>query len=306
MRRYACTKLPKNFFRSLEEGLRQQIAGRGKFAMSTTRTLIKPSRGWVALDLRALWEYRELLYFLTWRDIKIRYKQTLIGAGWAILQPFLTMVVFSIFFGKMAKVPSEGVPYPIFSYAGLLLWTYFSTAVTNSSNSLVGSANLITKIYFPRLIMPLSSSLAGIVDYFMALIILIVMMFMYHTPLSPLLLLLPFLLFCSFFAATGFGLWLSAVNVKYRDVRYAIPFFIQIGLFATPVIYPTSILPEKYRWLMALNPMAGLTEAHRACILGHHAINGSSLAISLAVTALIFITGAFYFRRTERFFADVI
>ncbi len=269
-------------------------------------TVIKPSRGWIPLDLKAFWEYRELLYFLTWRDIKIRYKQTLIGAGWAILQPFFTMIVFTIFFGRMAKVPSEGVPYPIFSYAGLLLWTYFSTAVTNSSNSLVGSSNLISKIYFPRLIMPLSSALAGILDYFIALSILIVMMFIYHITPSPLLLLLPVLLLCSFFAASGVGLWLSAINVKYRDVRYAIPFLIQIWLFATPVIYPASMLPEKYRWILALNPMGGLVEAHRACILGNQPINWQSLAISLGVTVFIFVTGAFYFRRMERFFADII
>jgi lipopolysaccharide transport system permease protein len=274
--------------------------------MPNSVILIKPSRGWVPVDLKSLWEYRDLLYFLTWRDIKVRYKQTLIGAGWAILQPFFTMIVFTIFFGKMAKVPSEGVPYPIFSYAGLLLWTYFSGAVTNSGNSLVGSANLVTKIYFPRLILPLSSSLAGILDYFIALSILIVMMFIYKVTPSPMLLLLPFLLLCSFFAATGVGLWFSAVNVKYRDVRYAVPFLIQIWLFATPVIYPASMLPAKYRWILSLNPMAGLVEAHRACILGHHAINYQSLAISLAVTVFIFVSGAFYFRRMERFFADII
>jgi len=274
--------------------------------MSVNRVIIKPSRGFIPLDLKSLWEYRELLYFLTWRDIKVRYKQTVIGAGWAILQPFFTMIVFTIFFGKMAKVPSEGVPYPIFSYAGLLLWAYFSGAVTNSSNSLVGSANLITKIYFPRLIMPLSSSFAGILDYFIALSILILMMFFYHITVSPSLLLLPFLLLSAFFASTGVGLWLSAVNVKYRDVRYAIPFLIQIWLFATPVIYPTSILPEKFRWILSLNPMAGVIEAHRACILSHQPINWQSLAISLAMTLFIFISGAFYFRRMERSFADII
>lgn len=274
--------------------------------MSTTRIIIKPSSGWLPLDLKALWEYRELLYFLTWRDVKVRYKQTLIGAGWAILRPFLSMIVFTIFFGRMAKVPSEGVPYPIFSYSALLLWTYFSGSVTMSSNSLVGQANIITKVYFPRLIMPLASTLAGLLDYLIALSILIIMMFYYHTPVSPSLLLLPFLVLCAFFAATGVGLWLSAINVKYRDVRYAVPFLIQIWLFATPVIYPTSMLPEKFRWVLSLNPMTGLIEAHRACILGHQSINWQSLVISLAMTLLIFITGAFYFRRMERTFADII
>jgi len=274
--------------------------------MSNNVIVIKPSKGWAAINFKDLWHYRELLYFLTWRDIKVRYKQTLIGAGWAILQPFFTMIVFTIFFGKMAKISSEGIPYPIFSYSGLLLWTYFSTAVTNSGNSLVGSSNLITKVYFPRLIVPLSSSLAGIIDYFIALSILIVMIFYYHITVTPYLLLLPVLLFIAFIAATGLGLWLSAMNVKYRDIRYALPFFIQLLLFVTPVIYPTSIVPEKYRWLLALNPISGVIEAHRTCILAHQSINWQSLSISIVMTLLIFITGAFYFRRVERFFADII
>jgi len=274
--------------------------------MSNNVIVIKPSRGWSAINFKDLWSFRELLYFLTWRDIKVRYKQTLIGAGWAILQPFFAMIVFTIFFGKMAKVPSEGIPYPIFSYAGLLLWTYFSTAVTHSGNSLVGNERLVTKVYFPRLIIPLSSSIAGILDYFIALSILILMIFYYNITVSPFLLMLPFLLFFAFIAATGLGLWLSAINVKYRDVRYAIPFFIQLLLFATPVIYPTSILPEKFRWLLSLNPISGIIDAHRTCILAHHPINWQSLGISVAMTLLIFITGAFYFRRVERFFADII
>ena len=267
-------------------------------------TVIKSSKGWVSLNLKAIWEFRELLYFLTWRDIKVRYKQTLIGAGWAILKPLLTMIVFTIFFGKMAKIPSEGIPYPIFSYSGLLLWTYFSTSVTMSSNSLVGSRNLITKIYFPRLFMPLAPTLAGLLDYAIAMSILILMMLFYHITPGPSLLLLPFLLLCGFLSATGVGMWLSAINVKYRDVRYAVPFLVQIWLFATPVIYPTSMLPEKFRWILSLNPMAGIIEAHRACILNHQSINWNSLVISLAMTLLIFITGVFYFRRMERTFAD--
>lgn len=269
-------------------------------------TVIKPSHGWVAINLKALWEYRELLYFFTWRDIKVRYKQTLIGAGWAILQPFFAMVVFTIFFGKMAKVPSEGVPYPIFSYSGLLIWTYFAAAVSRASNSLVGGANLITKIYFPRLLMPLASTLAGVLDYFVAVSILVLMMIFYHVAPSYAMFLLPFFILFAFLAATGVGMWLSAINVKYRDVRYVVPFLIQIWLFATPVIYPTSMLPERFRWILSLNPVGGVIEAHRACILGHQPINWGSLAISFGMTLLILTTGAFYFRRTERSFADII
>jgi homopolymeric O-antigen transport system permease protein len=274
--------------------------------MSEHILIIKPSKGWAALNLRDLWHYRELLYFLTWRDIKVRYKQTLIGAAWAILQPFLTMIVFTVFFGKIAKLPSEGIPYPIFSYSGLLLWIYFSSAVSNSGNSLVGSSNLITKVYFPRLIIPLSSALAAIIDYFIALCILVLMMFFYGLFPNSLIVLLPFILLLAFISATGLGLWLSALNVKYRDVRYAIPFFIQLLLFATPVIYPATVLPEKFRWLLALNPISGIIDAHRACILGYKPVDWSSLGISTAVGLFIFITGLFYFRRTERFFADII
>lgn len=269
-------------------------------------TVIKASKGWTSLNLKAIWEFRELLYFLTWRAIKVRYKQSLLGAGWAILRPFFTMVVFSIFFGKMAKIPSEGIPYPIFSYSGLLLWIYFSGAVTASSNSLVGNAGLITKVYFPRLIMPLSSAIAGLLDYLIAMSLLIVMMFYYHITPSPSLILLPFLIICAFLSATGIGFWLSTLNVKYRDVGHILPFFIQLLLFATPVIYPATILPEKYRWLLSLNPISGVIEAHRACILSHQPINWLSLAISVGVTFLLFIPGAFYFRRMERTCADII
>jgi lipopolysaccharide transport system permease protein len=274
--------------------------------MSEHVLIIKPSKGWTALDLRDLWNYRELLYFLTWRDIKVRYKQTLIGAAWAILQPLLTMVVFTLFFGKIAKIPSEGIPYTIFSYSGLLLWTYFSSAVSNSGNSLVGNTNLITKVYFPRLIIPLSSTLGGIVDYFIALCILVIMMFFYGLFPNSSIVLLPIIILLASISATGLGLWFSALNVKYRDVRYAIPFFIQLLLFATPVIYPTAVLPERFRWLLALNPISGVIDAHRACILGYKPVDWYSLVISTTVGLFIFITGIFYFRRTERFFADVI
>lgn len=267
---------------------------------------IKPSKGWDIHTFKDLWNYRELLYFLIWRDIKVRYKQTLIGAAWAILQPVLTMIIFSIFFGKMAKIPSEGIPYPIFCFSGLLLWIYFSNAVSNSGNSLIGSANLITKVYFPRLIIPLSSALAGMVDYFIAFFILIFAAFLYGFFPNFSFILLPLTIFLGFISATGLGLWLSALNVKYRDVRYAIPFFIQLLLFATPVIYPATMIPEKFRWLLALNPISGIIDAHRACILGYKPVDWLSFGISTAVTLLIFISGFVFFRQTERFFADVI
>jgi len=273
---------------------------------STPITIIKPSKGWSALNLRDLWNYRELLYFLIWRDIKVLYKQTVIGAAWAILQPLLTMVVFTIFFGKIAKIPSEGIPYPIFSYSGLLIWTYFSSGVSNSGNSLIGSANLITKVYFPRLIIPLSSSLSGVVNYSIAFLILIFMMLYYGFLPNYSIILLPLIVFLAFISATGLGLWLSALNVKYRDVRYVIPFFIQLLLFTTPVIYPVTILPERFRWILSLNPIFGIIDAHRACILGYKPIDWFSFNISTAMTLFIFITGLYFFRRTERFFADVI
>jgi len=267
--------------------------------------IVKPSKSW-CINLREIWDYRELLYFFVWRDIKVRYKQTLIGAGWAILQPFLTMVIFTIFFGKIAKLPSEGIPYPIFSYSGLLLWTYFSSAVLNSSNSLIGNANLITKVYFPRIIVPLSSAIEGMIDYFIAISILFLMMIFYGIFPNLRIIITPFLLFLAFFSAMGIGLWLSALNVKYRDVRYAIPFFVQLLLFTTPVIYPSNIISERFRWLFYLNPISGIIDAHRACILGYKPIDLSSLGISILVSIFLFITGTLYFSKTERFFADII
>ena len=279
---------------------------RKKGHMNNTSVLvIEHRRGWRVIDLKELWRYRELLYFLTWRDIKVRYKQTLLGAAWAILQPFLTMVVFTLFFGRLAKVPSEGVPYPIFSYSGLLLWTYFAGAVSMSGNSLIGSAGLVTKVYFPRLLVPMGATLAGLVDYVIALSILIIMMLWYHITPGVSILLLPIFIIWAFLAATGVGMWLSAMNVKYRDIRYAIPFVIQLWLFASPVIYPTSMFPERFRWILALNPMGGLLEAHRAVILGHP-IAWTSLSLSCIMILVIFFTGVLYFKRMERSFADII
>jgi len=274
--------------------------------MSDELTTIKPTNPWFSFDLKDLWSRHELLYFLTWRDIKVRYKQTFIGVGWAILQPFLTMVVFTVFFKRLGRIPSEGIPYPIFSYSGLLLWIYFSSSVTHASNSLISNEKLITKVYFPRFIVPVSSVITGFVDYLIALSILVAMMFFYHVTPSPFLLLLPFFLFLAFLSTTGLGFWLSALNIKYRDVRYAIPFFIQLLLFTTPVIYPVKILPHNIRWLLSLNPISGIIDAHRACILGHKPIDWMSLGISAGVTLVIFITGVLYFNHAERFFADII
>lgn len=273
---------------------------------TVTETVIEPPSGWSTINLRELWQYRELLYFLTWRDIKVKYKQTLLGATWAILQPFFAMVIFTIFFGKMAKIPSDGIPYPIFSYAGLLPWTYFATAVSFASNSLIGSSNLVTKVYFPRLLVPMGSTLAGLVDYVIALSILGLMMGWYGFAPGIEIVLLPLLMVLCFLTATGVGLWLSAMNVQYRDIRYVVPFLLQFWIFVSPVIYPTSFLPERYQWLMALNPMAGVIEAHRAAILGHQSIDWLSLGISCGVIAIILVTGVLYFKRMERFFADVI
>ena len=273
---------------------------------STNVIIIKPRSKWIPINFKELYNYRELLYFLTRRDISVRYKQTLLGITWAILQPLFMMIVFTIFFGNMAKVPSEGVPYPIFSYSGLLLWTYFSQALSLSANSTVSEANLITKVYFPRLLIPAAAPVAGLLDYLIAMSILCVMMIWYRVTPSLSMLLLPLLVFCAFIAATGVGMWLSALNVKYRDIRYTIPFLVQLWLFATPVIYPITLLPEKYRWLLSLNPMGGVIDAHRACILGHKPIDWVSLGISMGTTLLIFVTGVFYFRRMERSFADII
>ena len=269
--------------------------------------IIKYKKGWIPINFKELWAFRELLYFLAWRDIKVKYKQTVLGAAWAILQPFLTMIVFSVLFGKLAKVPSDGIPYPIFVYAGLLPWNYFSSALSNSGNSLVSSSNLITKVYFPRLIIPTSASLAGLLDFFIAFIILIGMMFFYNfTPSALGILMIPALIFLTFLVAVGCGLWLSALNVEYRDFQYVIPFLIQIWMFATPVIYPVTLFPEKYRWLLSLNPMAGIIEAFRAAAIGHQQVNWNLLIVSSGIGVLIFLTGLLYFRRVERSFADVI
>ncbi|NIM97860.1 MAG: ABC transporter permease [candidate division Zixibacteria bacterium] len=273
---------------------------------------IQPSRGWVSLKLRELWEYRELLYFLTWRDIKVRYKQTVLGAAWAIIQPFCTMVVFTIFFGKMAKVGSDGLPYPIFSYAGLLPWTFFAHGLSQSSNSLVGSSSLIKKVFFPRLIIPISSVLSGVVDFFIAFTVLLGMMAWYGVWPTAAIVFLPFLLLLALATALGVGMWLSALNVQFRDIRYVVPFFVQLWLFVTPVIYPSSrVIPYLGKlglpgWLLGLNPMAGVVEGFRWALLGTKSTPAPIILVSSLVALGLIVTGTFYFRRMEKTFADVV
>jgi lipopolysaccharide transport system permease protein len=275
--------------------------------IQSNEIIIKPRKGWIPVNFKELWAFRELLYFLAWRDVKVKYKQTALGAAWAILQPFLTMVIFSVIFGTFAKVPSDGIPYPIFVYAGLLPWNYFSSALSNSGNSLVANSNLITKVYFPRIIIPASASLSGLIDFFVAFIILIGMMFFYNfTPSASGILMIPVLIFLTFLVAVGCGLWLSALNVEYRDFQYVIPFLIQVWMFLTPVIYPVTLFPEKYRWMLSLNPMAGIIEAFRVSTLGHQPVNWNFLALSAGIGLLIFLTGLLYFRKVERSFADII
>jgi lipopolysaccharide transport system permease protein len=266
---------------------------------------IRPQTGWTAAGLKELWEYRELLYFLTWRDIKVRYKQTVLGAAWAIIQPFFMMVVFSLFFGYLAKVPSDGIPYPIFAYCALL-WQLFAHALTESSNSLVANERLITKVYFPRLVVPISAVLGGLLDFAIAFVILLLMMAYYGVRPTWAIVTLPAFLLLAMLTALGVGLWLSALNVKYRDVRYTISFLIQFWLFATPVAYSSSIVPARWRALYGLNPMAGVVEGFRWALLGKSEGPGALLAVSVAVVILILIGGLYYFRRMEAEFADVV
>jgi len=271
-----------------------------------TVVIIEPTKSWAPLRLGELWAYRELLYFLTWRDVKVRYKQTLLGAAWAILQPLLTMVIFTLLFGRLAGIPSEGMPYPLFAYSGLVIWTFFANSVTNSGNSLVGSAHLITKIYFPRMIVPAGAVAAGIVDLALAFLIQIVLMIYYGVrPTWALLMLLPLVVLTTLLAL-GVGMWLSALNVKYRDVRYAIPFLIQIWMFASPIIYPVSLLPEKWRWLLKLNPLTGIIQNFRIALFGNQAFDWKSLGVSAAVTAVVLLYASLSFRRMEKHFADIV
>lgn len=319
---------------------------------------IEPAVGWMPLRLAELWEYRELFYFLTWRDIKVRYKQTLLGASWAIIQPFFTMLVFSLFFGKLAKIPSDGIPYPIFAYAALVPWTFFANALATSSNSLVTGSNLIKKVYFPRLAMPISTVLGGVVDFALAFLVLLLMMVYYGITPTWHVIFLPFLLLLAFTTSLGVGLWLSAMNVRYRDIRYAVPFLVQFWMFASPIAYPSSMLNEPWRTVYGINPMVGVVEGFRWALVGQHKAEtvasdasqttadpgltyvpmdpaadtrladsvelvasqslevieardrtpapGPIIAVSTMVSLLILVSGAFYFRRMEKSFADVV
>lgn len=269
---------------------------------------IKPTRGWRFLDFRELWHYRELIYFLTWRDIKIRYKQTAIGFAWAIIQPFFTMVVFNILFSKsqFGKVSSEGMPYPIFLYSALVPWTYFANSLKQATNSLVEHQKTITKIYFPRIILPLSSILGGLVDFIIAFTVLIGMMFFYHIYPTTAIWTVTLFLLLSMITTFGVGLWLSALNVQYRDVRYAIGFLIQLWFFATPIFYRVTDVPLRWQQLYQLNPMVGVIEGFRKALLGKGTIWGPSLAVSIAIIILILIGGIFYFKKMEQTFADVV
>lgn len=255
---------------------------------------------------KEFWQYRELFYFFIWRDIKVKYKQTVLGALWAIIQPFFSMVVFTLFFGKFAKMPSEGVPYPVFSYSALVPWTYFAGAVGHSGNSLVGNSDLLTKVYFPRFAIPASAALSGIVDFYIASFILFGIMMFYNIPITSHLLLWPILVIPLVFLSTGMGMIFSSLNVKYRDIKYTIPFMIQILLFVTPIIYPISILPEPYRKLAALNPLTGIIDAFRATVLPDKEINVWLLSISCFVSLFVFVIGLIYFRKTEKGFADIV
>ncbi|GAB1723127.1 MAG: ABC transporter permease [Nitrospira sp. CR1.1] len=270
------------------------------------RIRLQPSNGWRALNLREFWQYRELLYFLSWRDIKVRYKQTALGALWAILQPFLTMLIFSLFFGNLAKMPSDGIPYPIFAFAALVPWTFFSNGLTQSGNSLVQSAGMLKKVYFPRLIVPISSILSGVVDFLFAFLVLIGLMFWYGIAPTANVVWLPFLLLLAFGTALGVGLWLSAMNVQFRDVRYTIPFLAQFWLFATPIAYPSSLLSEPWRTIYGINPMVGVVEGFRWALLGTTSAPGPLIIVSALTMLTILITGMFYFRRMESTFADVV
>ncbi|MCP4423352.1 MAG: ABC transporter permease [Chloroflexi bacterium] len=284
-------------------------------------TIIRPAPKWVSLGLSELWAYRELLFFFVWRDIKVRYKQTVLGASWAVIQPFFTMVVFSLFFGRLAKVPSDGLPYPIFSYTAMVPWYFFANGLTQASNTLVTNANMVKKIYFPRLTMPIGSVVAGLVDFILAFIVLVVMMayFHYRTPaflmpdgtpldLSPTgnIIWLPFFLLLAFVTSLGASLWLAAMNVQFRDVRYVVPFLIQLWLFTTPIAYSSSLLSEPWKTLYGINPMAGVVEGFRWALLGTETAPGPILIVSSLVALILLVSGLFYFRRMEKTFADVV
>lgn len=282
-----------------------QLKNKSRISERPPVIVIRPTSGWVPVDLHELWNYRELLFSFITRDIKVRYKQTALGAAWAIIQPLFLMIIFTLAFGRLAKIPSEGLPYPLFSYAALLPWTLFAEGLTRSTNSMISNANIMTKVYFPRLIMPISGILSPLIDFSIAFLILLGMMLYYGFVPTMNILLLPVFILLALATSLGVGLWLSALNVQYRDFQYTVPFLIQLWLFASPVVYPSSLLPEPYRTLFGLNPMAGVIEGFRWALLGT-APPSYLIAVSAFMVALLLISGAFYFKRMEQTFADVV
>ncbi|MEJ2008182.1 MAG: ABC transporter permease [Acidobacteriota bacterium] len=270
-----------------------------------TCTRIEPTRGWSSLKLAELWQYRELIYFFTWRDIKVRYKQTVLGALWAIIQPFFTMLVFALFFGRLAKVPSDGIPYPLFSYTALVPWTFFAVGLTQAANGLVQNSNMLKKIYFPRMAMPLGTVVAGCVDFCLAFIVLLGMAAFYGVVPTWKVVWLPFFLLLALITCLGASLWLSAMNVQFRDVKYTTPFIVQFWMFATPIAYPSSLLSEPWRTVYGINPMVGVVEGFRWALLDAKTAPGPMVAVSSIVALSLLVSGAYYFRRLERTFADV-
>ena len=283
----------------------QTTANTANVTNKTPVTIIKPSKGWLPVDLHELWEYRDLLYFFVWRDIKIRYKQTFLGFAWALIQPLLAMIIFTLFFGNLAKIPSDGIPYPIFTYAALLPWTLFSESLTRSTNSMVTNANIIQKVYFPRVALPISSVLSPLLDFGIAFTILILMMVYYSIMPTTNIILLPAFILLAVITSLGIGLWTSALNAMYRDFQYVIPFIIQIWMYASPVVYPVSMIPEKYQFLYGLNPMAGVIEGFRWVVLGADAPK-SVIIVSVAISILILVSGAFFFQHMQKTFADEV
>lgn len=275
-------------------------------SMSRNLVVIEPPRGWAHLGLRELWHHRDLLYFLAWRDIKVRYTQAVIGVAWALLQPLLMMVIFTVFLGRLAKVPSDGIPYPVFAFSGLVPWTYFANAVGSATESLVVSSNLVSKVYFPRLLVPAAAILSWLPDLAIASVLVAVLMLIYGIVPAATIVLLPVFALFAVLAAASVSTWLSALNVSYRDVRYAVPFVVQLWLFATPVVYPASLVPQRWRPLFGLNPMAGVVEGFRWALFRSEAPMWGLMGVSLAVTLALFVGGLFWFRRVEHRFADVI
>ena len=269
-------------------------------------TQIKPAPGWVSLELGRVWRYRELLFFLTWRDVKVRYKQSVLGAAWAIIQPFFMMIVFTIIFGRLAKLPSEGIPYPLMTYTALVPWTFFASGITKSSESLVGGANLLKKVYFPRLVMPVSNVFAGLVDFALAFSVLIGMMVYYGYYPTVNTVFLPLFLLLALVTSLGVGLWLSAMNVQFRDIKYAVPFLVQFWMYASPVAFSNSLVPEQWRAVYALNPMVGVLTGFRWALLESGPAPGLEILVSCCVAIVLLVSGAYYFRRMEKSFADVV